>query len=471
MNFLLAMQDFREDLAKDWYGQTVLHPLGFSATMLLGMLTLLVPRRFALLPMMTMACFVAPAQRVVIFGLDFNLLRVMTMFGWARILLRSEFKGFRWKTTDTVVVLWLFVGTVAYTIQTNGAGLTERAGWIMDAGGIYFYTRFVIRNWSDVRSTILGFAILAIPCAIVFLFELATGRNMFSVFGGVPRMTSIRQGKLRAQGAFAHPILAGCFWASVMPMMIGLYLDEKRDRFWMVMGVIGSLIVIYACRSSTPVLALMSSGLGASCYFIRRWLGGVLIALAIVLTIMHFGMRGPVWSLLAKTDVFAGSTGYHRYALFDAFINRASEWWMFGTPSTAHWGWGLHDVTNHYVFVAIKGGLLTLVLFLAIITLSFRSVGNMLRRCDRVKKHTILTWSIGVALFVHIMCFWSVSYFGQMILPWYITLGLVASLASVPDSKRRRVMKRRVRRGVVNSAPDNQDANPVGPSPASEALA
>ena len=224
-----------------------------------------------------------------------------------------------------------------------------------------------------------------------------------------------------------------------------LAIERARDRVLLIAGILASMVVIYACRSSTPVLALLSAGLGASCFYIRRWLGGVLIAFAIVLTIMHFGMRGPVWSLLAKTDVIAGSTGYHRYALFDAFVNRAGEWWMFGTPSTAHWGWGLHDVTNHYVFVAIKGGLLTLILFLTIIVMSFRTVGRMVKKCDRTKQHLVLAWSIGVAFFVHIMCFWSVSYFGQMILPWYITLGLIASLGAVPQPARRRLARRRRR--------------------------
>ena len=41
------------------------------------------------------------------------------------------------------------------------------------------------------------------------ILEHLTGRNVFSVFGGVPEFTVIREGKLRAQAAFAHAIVAG----------------------------------------------------------------------------------------------------------------------------------------------------------------------------------------------------------------------------------------------------------------------
>ncbi|MHC4082292.1 MAG: hypothetical protein ACYSU2_13335, partial [Planctomycetota bacterium] len=55
-----------------WFNQTTLHPLGVVAIVLLGVATILVPRRYALVPALILACFVAPAQRIVLASLDFN---------------------------------------------------------------------------------------------------------------------------------------------------------------------------------------------------------------------------------------------------------------------------------------------------------------------------------------------------------------------------------------------------------------
>ena len=44
--------------------------------------------------------------------------------------------------------------------------------------------------------------VVLIPVAIFMTIEKTTGRNYFSMFGGVSTLTAIRDGKLRAQGAF-----------------------------------------------------------------------------------------------------------------------------------------------------------------------------------------------------------------------------------------------------------------------------
>ena len=43
-----------------------------------------------------------------------------------------------------------------------------------------------------------------------------------AAMGGVPEITVVREGRLRCQGAFAHPILAGCFWAEQLPLIAAL---------------------------------------------------------------------------------------------------------------------------------------------------------------------------------------------------------------------------------------------------------
>ena len=103
----------------EYVGQTLLHPLGLVAALVLGVLMLILPRRTAVLPMIAMACFLAPVQRLVILGLDLNLLRILMLFGWVRLLVRGELHGFRWKAIDKVVLAWVVAG-VSSTLSSRG---------------------------------------------------------------------------------------------------------------------------------------------------------------------------------------------------------------------------------------------------------------------------------------------------------------------------------------------------------------
>ncbi|MCZ6506246.1 MAG: hypothetical protein O6834_09785 [Actinobacteria bacterium] len=239
-----------------WYDQTTLHPIGLAAAFFLGVATLLVPRRFALAPMLIMACFISPAQRVVISSLDFNLLRLMVLFGWLRIALFAETRRFGWKPIDTVVILWAVAGTLVVTMrEATISAFIYRSGLAFDAVGMYFFFRFMIRSWKDMEKLMLVAAIISIPVAVVFLVELSTGRNMFAVFGGVPEITIVREGRLRCRGPFPHPILAGCFWAALMPLIGALWWIGGRSRWLAPVGLIASAIVssvLHRTRLSPP---------------------------------------------------------------------------------------------------------------------------------------------------------------------------------------------------------------------------
>ncbi|HLU48492.1 MAG TPA: hypothetical protein VK116_10420, partial [Planctomycetota bacterium] len=76
MNVFLAYDGFGE---REYHDTTLLHPLAFVMLMLASGLMLILPRRHAVLPVMVLACLVATAQRISIFGLDFNLIRCIVL--------------------------------------------------------------------------------------------------------------------------------------------------------------------------------------------------------------------------------------------------------------------------------------------------------------------------------------------------------------------------------------------------------
>ena len=150
-----------------------------------------------------------------------------------------------------------------------------------------------------------------------------------------------------------------------------------------------------------------------------------------VLTALHLIMKAPVWALIARASSIVGGTGWHRYILIDSFIMHIGEWFLLGTTSTAHWGWReAGDITNQYILEGVRGGALTLALFITIIVLAFRGVGRLWRINTDNSYRLVLSWALGVSLFVHCVNFIGVSYFGQVHIVWYLTLGVIGSLSS-----------------------------------------
>lgn len=410
------------------HGATMLNPVALIVVCVLGVALILLPRNYACVPIILLACVVPSAQRLVVMGADFSLLRILVVFAWTRLLVRYEFQGFVWNRLDIMIVLWMGIGALIYTVAhgTQGA-LVNRCGWMFDGFGMYFFFRCVLRDWVNVVFMIRAFIAIAIPVAAAFCFERITGRNMFSVFGGVPQFTVVRDGRLRCQGAYDHAILAGCFWVGAMPWMIAHVL---RGAKWLgYVGLSAVLIVVINCASSTPLIAFCFVLLGMSLYFVRDHLRIIRWSFLFVLVFLHMLMNQPVWHLIARVNVVGGSTGWHRFRIMDATINNASEWWLLGEQDPMSWGvWEMRDITNQYILEALRGGLLTLVCYVVMIGVAFGIVGRAVRACEEDFYHRILVWSIGTALFTHVCIFFAVSYFGQIILMWYLTLALVGSL-------------------------------------------
>jgi len=417
-----------------WSNQTNLHPLSAAAIALGALLMFTLPRRFATWPIILMACLIAPAQRIVIATLDFDLLRIMVVIGWMRLIARNEWRGYRGCACDLAIAVWSLYAVMTTSILSGSvSGFVNALGKAFDAIGMYFLCRALIRDWQDLRTMVLGFVLISIPVAGAFLVESRTARNLFAFLGGVPEITIVRDGRLRCQGAFAHPILAGCFWASVLPLVLAQWWQDRHGKLLAIIGSITFLTIVATCASSTPVAALFFGAVAAVFYFVRMHMRLVRWLLLLSIIALHLSMKAPVWHLIARIDLVGGSTGYHRFNLIDQAIRHLEEWWLMGsTRGTAHWGWGTHDVTNQYLVEGLRGGLVLIALFVAVLSLSFRGVGQLLRRFEHDPPVRRLAWAMGVCIFIHVMNFWAVSYFGQIVMLLYLHLAMVASLSLAP---------------------------------------
>jgi len=415
----------------EWVNQTRLHPLGLGLTVLLGLALLMVDRRYSVWPIIILACLVAPAQRLVVGSIDFNVIRIIAIFGMVRVLGRSEFRGMQWMTLDSVVLAFAISRTVIYTIQQSSVGaLINQLGATFDTVGMYFLFRCLVRSAGDVSRTVLGFVVMSFPVAAALFVESVTGRNAFAFFGGVPEFTMVREGRLRCQGAFAHPIIAGVFWASMLPLVVAhWWRGDRVGKLIAIVGTVPFLAIIVFTASSTPVMAVLMGIVGGGMFVLRRYMSYVCMGVFVLLVCLHLSMKMPVWHLIARINIAQGNTGYHRYMLIEGAVNHFSEWFLLGTKSTAHWYWAAEDITNQFILEGVRGGFLTLTLFVVMIVVAFRLVGQTWRQEGMTLPGIALVWSMGVALFVHCTNFLAVSYFGQAGVVWFLLLAMIASVA------------------------------------------
>lgn len=409
-------------------------PLGLGFTLVMCALLLGLPRRYALVPVIVLVCFMTMGERLIIAGLDFPMLRILMLAGWARVILRGEMRIGKLNAIDKGLVAFMISSIVTYTILWGTSdAFINRLGQAYNLFGSYFLFRFLVRDVDDVVRVLKIMAFCVIPLACAMLLENASGRNVFAIFGGVPLITAIRNGAVRCQGPFAHPILAGTFGATLFPLFVGLWRQGSQSRLVSLAAMLSSVVIVLASASSGPVVALLAGIVSLSLWPLRKHMRVIRWGVLLALVGLELVMTAHVWFLIARLDIISGSTSYYRAYLIDRFIVNFSDWWLFGIKNTGVWAdvnLGLHDRTNQYIVYGADGGLSTLLLFILVIAYSFRAVGLTIRGLkENSPQLQFFVWALGAALFSHVVNYFSVSYFDQNGVNWYLLLAMISTVS------------------------------------------
>lgn len=402
---------------------------GLAFTLAMGLLMLVLPRRHALLPVIVLTCFMPLGVQILVLGFHFTMLRLLLLFGWARVAIRREFVGLKLNPIDTALLWWVLSGLVAgVLLWRTSEALVYRLGQSYNAIGMYFLFRFVVRDFDDMRRAIKITAVLIVPLAAAMLLEWATGRNVFSSLGAVNPIAQVRDGVTRCEGPFSHPILAGTFAATLLPFFVALW-RQGRGQGWLAgLAILAATIIIITCGSSGPIFTFSAALLALAMWPWRRHMRTIRYGLVFVLIVLHLTMKAPVWFLIARVDLLSSSTGWHRAYLIDQFIAAFPQWWLLGMKTTDAFGEQIHgDITNQYATQGIEGGLITLVLFILIIVRCFRGVGRFQALSDEPAAIRQYVWGLGAILFAHIVTYFSVTYFDQNIVSWYLLLAMISA--------------------------------------------
>jgi hypothetical protein len=413
-----------------------LTPLGLALLSAALLAILIVPRRWAPVPLLIVACYMTLAQGVMLGPFNFFTIRLVILAGLIRIFIRGEFRQIPRSPLDRVMVVWSIWALAASVFRSDpGATLTYNGGMVFNSLGVYILLRVFCRSPADVVFLCRVVAWLLVPVALEMVYEKLATRNLFSVFGGVSEVPDVREGRIRAQGPFAHAILAGTVGAVMLPLCSGLW---NRHRGTAILGTLASITMMVASSSSGPKMSAAFATLGLLLWPMRRYMGALRWTAVVGYLVLMVMMKSPPYYLMSRIDLSGGSTGWHRAHLIHTSILHLGEWWLAGTDYTRHWmptgvPWSPNhtDITNHYLAYGVNGGLPLLLLFVLLIAKGFSLVGRLVRVAEKTQpRDAFFCWALGASLFALAASSLSVAYFDQSFLFLYLTLAAIAGFGA-----------------------------------------
>jgi hypothetical protein len=413
---------------------SVMTPTILVLLLVLGLLILVLPRKFVIIPFLSGAFLIWLGAQFYFAGVHWLALRILVLITVARMIVsrpKVEDEGSRivgglneidrafffCVLTQAVCVLLLFRQTEA---------LVNQLGFLIDFLGGYFAIRFLIRDESDLYRALKWLAILSVVLAVGMVIEQLKLINYFALVAGVAQTPEIREGKIRSQGVFQHAIPAGTVAATWIPLFLLLWKNGK-SKVMGGLGLIGATVMTITSQSSTPLLAYAAGFLGIGCWFLREKMRVVRWSIVLSVAGLAVVMKAPVWFVLAHINLTGGSSGYHRAELVDQFIRHFWEWCLIGVKDTSQWGWDMWDVQNQYIAIGESGGLLAFCFFIALVTRCYVRLGNARKKIAGDKNQEWLLWFLACTLFSNTLAFIGANYFDQSRISWFLTIAWICA--------------------------------------------
>ena len=421
---------------------SVFSPIVAIILFLAVVLMCILPRRKAIVPFLITAILIPADQILVLGGLHFNPLRILIFFGLIRVFIikgRGEwsvFSGGLNKVDKSMILLTLSSAVAGILLFRNTQVVIFQVGEIYTAFGAYFLLRCLIRDREDVIRVIRVFAVIVVMLSGIMIFEHVKGSNPYAWLGGARAQyfatDMARDGRIRATASFGTPILAGTFGAVLLPLFVGLWLSDKKQRQIAIVGMIGATLMTAASSSSTPAIGYLAAIMGICMWPIRSMMRAIRWGIVLTLVALQIVMKAPVYHLITRIDISGSS--YHRYYLIHQTVIHFSDWWLIGTRSNADWGWDMWDTANQYVATAVSGGLVSLILLIAIIVYGFKYLGKA-REAATDKRQALFLWAVAVMLLTYSVSFIGISLWDQSVVGWYSLLALIGAVAVPQKAK------------------------------------
>ncbi len=243
--------------------QSTMTPIVLAATLLAAILILVLPRKYAVAPILVVTFLTPFGQQILMGGFHLYVIRIVILSGTLRLLAVKVFTSKPLfaggvNSLDRVFCLWAFVRGLAFIVRfrESGAVFNQMALWL-DAFGVYFLMRYLLQDREDIVRAIKVFASVSAILASCMLYEFMTRINVFSYLAGYTIVPWIRNGHVRAQAVYGNSITAGAFGATLLPLFFWLWKSGKA-RLLGGTGLVAATLVAVTSVASTPITGYLA---------------------------------------------------------------------------------------------------------------------------------------------------------------------------------------------------------------------
>lgn len=389
--------------------------------------------------------------------IDFTVRRIVMLALFAKLFLQTDLPDrLKLIRLDKLIIIYFGAQILAgaTTTQSLMAFLENRGGAVFDMLLPYFAVRMIIRNKQQYLTLLKGVLIIAAPLAIAGFYQCISGDNIVGFFkkyyawGVVKRDVPIpRAGFFRADITFSHSIMYGLFFSMFGPVCAGLLRHAKNGKLLCAVGLGLMAVGVVSSVSAGPCLGGLLAVLFIILYFYRRyWRIALLLAILMLGIVEIIGSRHFYEEIDRFT--FSGHTASYRIRLMEVALFKGGmrDHWLTG------FGWGVDpgwmpkiypgderstDITNHYLVVLCRFGLVGLVPFLAMNIAAIKKLVDSYK-VSMYSSDKWLVWCLSAALFGSAASFLGAYIFGPPTTVYYMMVGFCGVMPAVVTKSRAR---------------------------------
>jgi hypothetical protein len=349
---------------------------------------------------------------------------------------------FRFRFIDAMVGLAALWVVISFAVLDGVAkGLPAGVALGLDVLMPYLITRFTIRSTRDFMLLLIMLAPVALGIAALMVLESVTQTRFIragaaSIFGslgqaeygadvGPLKEADIRYGLMRASGPFSHPILAGVFFAGLMP----LYYFSQLRGWPRLVGLASGVGAVFTLSSSAFLGIIIFLVLAVYDWLQKRvsflnW-PVFLAATAAVLATLQVVTKSGLIAVLIRYTVNP-ATGYYRLLIWEYGSRSVAKhpWFGIGYEPFEKLKWMTDSIDTIWLAIAVRNGLPPALLLGGAVVLAV--VGLALFVSRSVTSDGRLCLGIAITLTIFFVLGFTVSFFGGMLI-WFVILVAVGT--------------------------------------------
>lgn len=352
----------------------------------------------------------------------------------------------RFSVADLLMVAgsaWMLISFIVF--YGPSAGMIRGGALVLDLLPAYLVGRSCIQNLTDLRR----FLVLVAPGALLAgatmfaetLAQRALVRPFFAnIFGSLPAyengtavgpargFTDVRLGLLRVAGPFSHPILAGLFLASLLP----LYVMSGIRKWPFYFGLCAGICAIFSISSAVFLVLIYFVTMIGYDWLQKRveiltWWRFIFAGIGLALLLEVASKNGLISVIIRYT--LSPATGAYRTLTWDFGLNsvRAHPWFGIAYTDYERAFWMPNSVDAEWLLLALRHGIPMVVFILLAALIVLAKVALKVPHMDKVDGKFAL--GLAIALSSILLAGFTVAFFGGFQTWFYMLLGGATSFA------------------------------------------